>query len=194
MHGHLDHIADAPAIAQLNQDKMYAPGDLNQSAALLGILPPELLPRLNKSAMIEHTAGFKVTAVRAEQSSVLLWKNPATGKEETHVDGEPLGYIIELEKGFKIYHMGDTGLLGDMKLIGEYYKPDLIMVPIGGNFTMSPVNAAYAIKEFFKAKYVIPMHYGINPLAKGTVAEFSNTMRGSVTLVYPLKPGESTKF
>jgi len=72
MHGHLDHIADAPAIAQLNQVKMYAPGDLNQSAALLGILPPELLPRLNKSAMIEHTAGVKVTAVRAEQSSVLV--------------------------------------------------------------------------------------------------------------------------
>ncbi|MEI6384661.1 MAG: MBL fold metallo-hydrolase, partial [Betaproteobacteria bacterium] len=46
MHWHLDHIADAPAIAQLNQVKMYAPGDLNQSAALLGILPPELLPRL----------------------------------------------------------------------------------------------------------------------------------------------------
>jgi len=39
--------------------------------------------------------------------------------------------------------------LGDMKWIGEYYKPDLILIPIGGHFTMGPVDAAYATKQTF---------------------------------------------
>ena len=51
---------------------------------------------------------MKITAVHAEHSSEFVWKNPATGKNETHPGGEPVGYIIELENGFKIYHMGDT--------------------------------------------------------------------------------------
>ncbi len=58
-------------------------------------------------------------------------------KDEDHVGGEPAGFIIELENGFKIYHMGDTGLFGDMSLIGSYYKPDVVMIPIGGHFVMS---------------------------------------------------------
>jgi L-ascorbate metabolism protein UlaG (beta-lactamase superfamily) len=64
---------------------------------------------------------------------------------------QPCGFIIQLENGFKIYHMGDTGLFGDMKMIGEYYKPDLILIPIGGGqFVMNPVDAAYATKNFLK--------------------------------------------
>ena len=81
---------------------------------------------------------------RAEHSSELVWTNPATGKAETHVGGEPGGFIIEFENGFKLYHMGDTGLFADMKWIAEYYKPDLIMIPIGGHFVMSPKDAADA--------------------------------------------------
>lgn len=193
-HGHLDHFADAPAIALMNKVKMYAPGDLNQTAALLGILPPELLPRFNKSGTVEPAAGIKVTAVHAEHSSVLVWKSAHTGKDETHVGGEPLGFIMELENGLKIYHMGDTGLFGDMKLISDFYKPDVILIPIGGNFTMGPREAAYAIKSWFQPKAVIPMHYGANPLAKGTVAEFLEAMKGSDIKVVPLKPGEATRF
>ena len=45
-------------------------------------------------------------------------------KDETLPGGEPVGFVIELENGFKIYHAGDTGLFGDMKLIGDYYKPE----------------------------------------------------------------------
>ena len=52
-----------------------------------------------------------------------------------------------MENGFKIYHMGDTGLFGDMKLIADYYKPDLILMPIGGHFVMDPQDAAYATKS-----------------------------------------------
>jgi L-ascorbate metabolism protein UlaG (beta-lactamase superfamily) len=193
-HGHLDHFADAPAIAKLNNVPMYAPGDMNASVVALGILPPELAPRFNKSGTVEPTPGIKVTAVRAEHSSVINWKNPATNKDEIHVGGEPIGFIIELEDGFKIYHMGDTGLFSDMKLIADYYKPDLVLMPIGGNFTMGPKEAAYAANELLKIPHVIAMHYGANPLAKGTLAQFQEFMKTSKLKLHPIKPGEVVQF
>lgn len=193
-HGHLDHFADAPAIAKLNNVPMYAPGDMNATVVALGILPAELAPRFNKSGTVEPSAGIKVTPVRAEHSSVINWKNPATNKDEIHVGGEPVGFIIELEEGFKIYHMGDTGLFSDMKFIADYYKPDLVLMPIGGNFTMGPKEAAYAANEWLKTPHVIAMHYGANPLAKGTLAQFLEFMKGSASRVHPLKPGEVASF
>ena len=193
-HGHLDHFADAPAIAKLNNVPMYAPGDMNASVVALGILPPELAPRFNKSGTVEPTPGIKVTAVRAEHSSVINWKNPATNKDEIHVGGEPVGFIIELEDGFKIYHMGDTGLFSDMKFIADYYKPDLVLMPIGGNFTMGPKEAAYAANELLKIPHVIAMHYGANPLAKGTLAQFQEFMKTSKLKLHPIKPGEVVQF
>ena len=113
-HGHFDHFADGPALALMNQVPMYAPGDMNQTVGLLGILPANLVPRFNKGGTINPAPGIKVTAVHADHSSIIVWKNPATGKEETHPGGEPVGFIIELENGFRIYHMGDTGLFPDM--------------------------------------------------------------------------------
>jgi L-ascorbate metabolism protein UlaG (beta-lactamase superfamily) len=193
-HAHFDHFADAPAIAMMHQIPMYAPGDMNQTVGLLGILPANLVPRFNKSGTIAPAPGIKVTAVRAEHSSVVVWKNPATGKDESHYGGEPVGFIIELENGFKIWHMGDTGLFGDMKFIAEYYKPDLVLMPIGGHFTMGPADAAYATREWIKPKFVVPMHYGANPLGRGTPAEFMQSLGTSSTRVLPLKPGEKANF
>ena len=193
-HGHQDHFADAPAIAKLNNIPMYAPGDMNASVVALGVLPPELAPRFNKSGVVEPSPGIKVTPVHAEHSSVINWKNPQTNKDEIHVGGEPVGFIIELEDGFKIYHMGDTGLFGDMKFIADYYKPDLLLIPIGGNFTMGPKEAAYAANELMKTPNVIAMHYGANPLAKGTLAQFMELMKSPNIKVHPIKPGEVATF
>ena len=193
-HGHLDHFADAPALAKLNNVPMYAPGDMNASVVALGILPAELAPRFNKSGVVEPSPGIKVTAVRAEHSSVINWRNPLTQKDEIHVGGEPVGFIMELEDGFKIYHMGDTGLFGDMKFIADYYKPDVVLIPIGGNFTMGPKEAAYAANELLKIPNVIAMHYGANPLAKGTLSQFLELMKNPTIKVLPLKPGETAQF
>ncbi len=90
--------------------------------------------------------------------------------------------------------MGDTGIFGDMRLIADYYKPDLIMIPIGGNFTVGPVPAAYATKELIRAKAAIPMHYGANPLGRGTPAEYVEALGASTTRVITLKPGEKAQF
>jgi L-ascorbate metabolism protein UlaG (beta-lactamase superfamily) len=130
---------------------------------------------------------------RAEHSSELVWTNPATGKPETHVGGEPGGFIIEFENGFKLYHMGDTGVFADMKWIGEFYKPDLIMIPIGGHFVMSPKDAAVAT-EMIKPKFAIPIHYGTFPVLKGTPQEYQQALGSSAVKVFPINPGDKLTF
>ncbi len=193
-HAHADHFADAPALALMNHAPVRAPGDLNATVVALGILPAELAPRFNKGGTVTVAPGIKVTAVHAEHSSTLVWRNPATGKDETHSSGEAVGYIIELENGLRIYHAGDTAVFGDMKYIGERYKPDLALVPIGGNFTMDPADAAYAVRELIRPKFVIPMHYGTNPLATGTAPEFVKAMGDSAVKVIVAEPGRPLQF
>jgi L-ascorbate metabolism protein UlaG (beta-lactamase superfamily) len=193
-HGHFDHSADAAALAQQYNVPLRAPGDLNQTLMTLGVLPASLLPRMNKGGTVEPVPGVKVTAVRAEHSSIYVWRNPASNKDETHPGGEALGWIIELENGFRIYHAGDTAAFGDMKLIGERFRPDLALVPIGGNFTMDPLDAAWAVKELIKPKAVIPMHYGTNPLAKGTAAQFIEAMGASAIRVTVAVPGQPLSY
>lgn len=72
--------------------------------------------------------------------------------------GEPAGFIIS--DGLKtIYFMGDTDVFTDMKLICDYYKPDVTIVPIGGHYTMDTSKAIYAINNLLKTEAVIPMHF-----------------------------------
>jgi len=193
-HAHVDHIGDAPALAKMHNTKLYGPADMVTPLIHLGVLPADLGHRFNKSGSVTPLPGIKVTAVKAEHSSLYVHKNPVTEKMEAHHAGEAMGYIIQLENGFKIWDMGDTGLFGDMKFIGEYYKPDLVMIPIGGNFTMGPEDAAYALRTWVKPKMVIPMHYNSNPMAKGTLAEFQAAMKGSNIKIIPMTEGETIQF
>ncbi len=194
-HAHLDHFADAPALARLNNAPVYGPAGLDQSLQTLGILPAELAPRMGKGGTIAPLGpSIKITQVHAEHSSELLWHNPVTNRDETHVGGEPVGFIIEFENGFRLYHMGDTALFGDMKFIGEKYHPDLLMIPIGGHFVMDPQDAAYATREWIKPKVVIPMHYGTTPLLQGTPQEFIEALGPTSIRVEALKPGDQLEF
>jgi L-ascorbate metabolism protein UlaG (beta-lactamase superfamily) len=193
-HAHVDHLGDAPDIAKLNNVVLYGPADMITPLITLGMMPANLTHRFNKSGTIEPFAGLKVTAVHADHSSLIVFNNPATGKAESHPAGEPVGYIIEMENGFKIWHMGDTGLFSDMKFIAEHYKPDLVMIPIGGNFTMGPKDAAFALNTWIHPKMVIPMHYNSNPLTKGTLAEFQEAMKGSKIKIVPMTEGQTLSF
>lgn len=194
-HAHGDHLGDAPELAKKNNAPVWAPAGLNQSLLTLGVLPANLVPRMNKGGVVTPLGpDIKITMTRAEHSSELVWKNSATGKDETHVGGEPVGFVIEFENGFKLYHMGDTGLFADMKFIGEYYKPDLLMIPIGGHFVMSPKDAAYATKEYLKPKFAIPIHYGTFPPLKGTPQEYMQALGDTATKVFPINPGDKLSF
>ena len=193
-HAHVDHLGDAPELAKLNNTVLYGPADMVTPLITLGVLPANLGHRFNKTGSVKPLPGIKVTAVAAEHSSLIVWNNPATGKNESHPAGEAVGYIIELENGFKIWHMGDTGLFGDMKFISERYKPDLVLMPIGGNFTMDPEDAAFAARTWIQPKMVMPIHYNSNPLTKGTLAEFQDAMKGSPIKVVPMTEGQTLEF
>jgi len=137
---------------------------------------------------------IRITMVHAEHSSTVVHTDPATKKKTILSGGEPIGFIIELENGFKIYHAGDTGVFGDMQFIGEYYKPDLALLPIGGHFTMDPTHAAYAVRNLLKVSRVMPMHYGTFPPLKGTPQELKQQLAGFTTEVIVMQPGEIRNF
>lgn len=194
-HGHFDHMADAPALAKLNNAPIYGPAGLMQTFAALGLVPAAQAVRFGKGGTVTPLGDkIKITQTHAEHSSEVAHKNATTGKDEVHVGGEPAGFIIELEDGFKIYHMGDTGLFGDMNLIGSYYKPDLVLIPIGGHFVMSPKDAAVATRDMIKPKFAIPIHYGTIPVLKGTPAEYTAALGNTSTKVFVLEPGQAVEF
>jgi L-ascorbate metabolism protein UlaG (beta-lactamase superfamily) len=124
----------------------------------------------NKGGTIE-TAGIKVTMVRAEHSSGDIYG----GAESPIYLGEPVGFVVELEDGFCFYFSGDTDVFGDMKLIGERFRPSLAFLPIGGHFTMDPTAAAMAI-ELLGVNDVVPMHYGTFPILAGTPDELRSAL------------------
>lgn len=193
-HAHIDHFADAPALARMNNAPVVGPAGLDQVMQTLNILTPELAPRMNKGGTITPFPGVKITQVHAEHSSELLWPDPVTGKPTTYPGGEPVGYIIRLENGFVIYDMGDTGLFGDMKLIAEHYKPDLLLVPIGGHFVLDPEDAALATRTLIHPRFVIPMHYGTTPQLTGTPAEFMKALGPTDIKVLNMSPGDEVDF
>jgi L-ascorbate metabolism protein UlaG (beta-lactamase superfamily) len=86
--------------------------------------------------------------------------------------GEPAGVILTIE-GKKIYHTGDTGLFLDMKLIGEMNKIDLMLLPIGDNFTMGIADAVKAV-ELVNPAMAIPMHYNTFQVINADPNEFVN--------------------
>ncbi|MEM5277016.1 metal-dependent hydrolase [Cupriavidus taiwanensis] len=196
-HAHNDHLGDTPALARLTNAPVYNGGGLGRALVSLGLVPEAQVQRFGKSGTVMPfgPAGPKITAVHAEHSSELALKNPATGKDETHYGGEPVGYIIELENGFRIWHMGDTGLFGDMRLIGEIYKPDLVLIPIGGHSTMAPQDAAIAVRDLIRPRFAIPIHYQTSAQASGTPEQFRTALgAGAATSVIVPQPGEKVDF
>jgi L-ascorbate metabolism protein UlaG (beta-lactamase superfamily) len=194
-HGHGDHVGDAAKIAEMTGAKVALNADMGRTFASLGWLGYKQMVRFNKSGPVKPIGdGITVTMVRAEHSSEVRYVDPTTKKETMQPGGEPAGYIIEMENGFKIYHAGDTGVFADMKLIGEFYKPDLELLPIGGHFTMDPRHAAYAINNLLKSKTVMPMHYGTFKPLKGTPKQLVEALGSTSAKVVVMQPGESREF
>jgi len=194
-HGHGDHVGDVKELAAKTNAKVYGPAGLIQTLIDLGWITAEQGVRFGKGGKVQPLGPqITITQVRAEHSSEVTVTDPATKKSTTHPGGEPAGFVIQMENGFKVYHMGDTGLFGDMKLIAEYYKPDLVLIPIGGHFVMDPRDAAYATREWLKPKFVVPMHYGTFPVLKGTPQEYMAALGQTPTKVFPINPGDKLEF
>lgn len=100
------------------------------------------------------------------------------------------GFILHLSDDVRIYFAGDTGVFGDMKLIGEIYKPTIAVLPIGDRYTMGPLEAAHAIR-LLNVNQVIPFHYGTFPQLTGTPEELITLTKDIAGLqIHVLKAGD----
>jgi L-ascorbate metabolism protein UlaG (beta-lactamase superfamily) len=194
-HGHGDHLGDAVELAKANNAKIVGNVELPRQLVAHGLLAAELAVAMNKGGTVTPVGeGVQITMVPADHSSGMQLPDPDSKKEHLVYGGEPVGFVIEMENGFKIYHAGDTGVFGDMALIHARYAPDLALLPIGGHFTMGPEDAAYAIKMLLKPKKVIPMHYGTFPALKGTPEELKKALGEDAAAVVDLQPGQAVRF
>jgi L-ascorbate metabolism protein UlaG (beta-lactamase superfamily) len=128
--------------------------------------------------------GMSITMVPACHSSSVV--------EEGRIVylGLATGYIIRFENGLAVYFAGDTSIFGDMRLIGEIYRPEIAFLPIGDLYTMGPDQAALAC-GLLGVKQVVPMHYGTFPALTGTPAQLRALVEPRGVQVIELKPGET---
>lgn len=100
--------------------------------------------------------------------------------------------LFEFEN-LKIYHAGDTSLSAEMKVIGECYKPDVALLPVGGCYTMDIEDAAIAAK-WLGAYKVIPMHYDTFEAINANIREFINLVEYEDKECVPMKPGDEIEL
>ncbi len=178
-HGHSDHLGDTVAIARRTGATIAAILEMSDWFQKLGVKTVGF--NLGGTTKVRDT---NITMVPALHSSSIN----APGLEFSAA--MPVGMVIE--SGKTVYHAGDTAVFGDMKLVGDLYKPDVALLPIGGFYTMDPKQAALATK-LIRPKTVIPMHFNTWDLIRSDPKEFEHLVKKQArgTKVVILKPGES---
>jgi len=171
-HDHSDHIGDAFEIAKERLSTIVTQHEIAIMAQEKG---------LNAEGM---NVGGPV-----ELSNVKFYFTNAVHSSGT---GHPMGAVIEMEEK-RLYHAGDTGLFSDMRLISDYFRPDLAFLPIGGRYTMDEEQAAYALKNLLRVKKVIPIHYNTWPPISADPMRFRELV-GDAAEVIILSIGQSTEI
>jgi L-ascorbate metabolism protein UlaG (beta-lactamase superfamily) len=181
-HGHFDHFSDVMPLQGQTGAATVSNFEIFSYLQRQGV---ENAMPVQKGGTI-HVGGIKVTATHAFHSSSI-----ALDDGTVIYAGEPVGYVMEFESGFKVYHAGDTAVFGDMQLIGELYRPDVALLPIGDQVVMSPYEAAHATR-LLGIPHVVPIHYGTFPFVPGTPEEFQKHLNEVApnTTVHVMKPGD----
>lgn len=179
-HGHSDHTGDVIPVARATGARVVAPSELGTWLEGKGL---KHVTRMNPGGTLD-VLGLSITMVPAMHSSSI--------EEDGRLvyTGVATGFVVRFEDGTTIYHAGDTSVFGDMRLIGEMYRPTIAFLPIGDLFTMGPVQAAKAC-ELLGVKQVVPMHYGTFPALTGTPAALRELVEPRGVQVLELKPGET---
>jgi len=180
-HGHGDHTGDAVVVGRSSGAHVVAPYELALWLQKKGL---QHVTGMNPGGTL-HLLGLSVTMVPAIHSSSV--------EDDGHIvyTGIATGYVIRFEDGTTVYFAGDTSLFGDMRLIGEMYRPSIAFLPIGDLYTMGPEEAAKAC-ELLGVSQVVPMHYGTFPALTGTPAKLRELIR-SRTQVLELRAGETSE-
>lgn len=176
-HGHADHIGDAVEISKLTDSPIIAPFELVGYCTERGATGHPM----------HIGGGFDFPFGRVKLTIAHHGSTTDTGAV-----GNPCGFLVTMA-GKTLYHAGDTGLFGDMKLIGETNSIDCALLPIGDNFTMGVEDAARAAR-MLAPKVAVPMHYNTWDVIKQDPGEFKKALEGSGIEVRILEPGESTEI
>lgn len=183
-HGHFDHINDLIPIVSETGAKIVCQYDFTPWLIRNGIAEDKIVG-FNKGGTVEvHHIAATMTA--AQHSSTLV------DGDDILPMGDAAGYVLRFSNNFAIYVTGDTCVTSDMQIMGDLYKPDLTILPIGDFFTMDPRQAAYALK-LIGSPYAIGCHWGTFPILKGTPEKLKDACQamGVNTEIIPLRPGES---
>jgi len=181
-HGHSDHITDAAAVAASTGATVVGMWEV---VSWLGTKGVSRVEPMNKGGSI-HTHGLRLSMVEAVHSSSID-ENGLVGL------GDAAGFMVTVEDGRTLYFAGDTALFGDMKLLGELYRPEVACLPIGDRFTMGPEHAAMAAR-WLGARHVVPMHYGTFPVLTGTPEALQQHLAGSGVTMHVCQPGGTLTF
>lgn len=181
-HAHADHVGDAVAIARRCGARIVSAVEI---VAKLG---------RNDGAGIEFVGaniGGRVAMPFGALRFTPAWHS--SGFADGSYGGMPMGVIVEID-GIRVYHAGDTGLFGDMALIGRHGL-DAALLPIGGHFTMDPPEALEAVR-LLRPRRVVPIHYGTFPLIEQDPHAFADAVDalGVGTVAHPLAPGEALEL
>jgi L-ascorbate metabolism protein UlaG (beta-lactamase superfamily) len=181
-HGHGDHIADAVTLAKKFKPAIVCNFEIHLFLKSKGV---GRTSPMNKGGT-QEAAGIKFTMVHAVHSSGI-----EDGGQILY-GGEACGFIVTLEDGTRIYNAGDTGVHADMALIGELYRPDIALLPIGDLYTMSPREAAVAAR-MLKPTWIVPAHWGTFPALTGTPDMLREELKKQKVEaeVVALRPGET---
>lgn len=181
-HGHGDHMADVVTLGKKFNPAIVCNVEIHHFLRKQGVASTA---PMNKGGT-QEVAGLRFTMVHAVHSSGI-----EDGGEMIY-GGEACGFVITLEDGTRLYHAGDTAVFSDMALIGELYAPDIAILPIGDHYTMSPREAALAVR-LLKPRRVVPAHFGTYPILTGTPDALRAEMAklGVTAEVVALKPGQS---
>ena len=177
-HGHSDHLGSTVELALKFDATVVCNGDVAEYLKGKGV---------KKTAVLGYSGTYefdniKIVMVHADHGSNI------DNNGQMVNGGQACGFVVQCENGATLYHAGDTGVFGDMKLIAELYKPDVAMIPIGGVYTMGPKEAAKAC-ELLNPKCIIPMHYDTFPALTGSPVELKSLLpqqlKGKVVDILP---------
>lgn len=173
-HGHADHLGDSLQIAKANSANVIAAWEITNW--------------FEEQGHANTNPGNPGGQVATEFGWVAFTQAHHSSSFEGRYMGDPCGLVFHIG-GVTVWHLGDTGIYGDMKLLGEIYRPDVVCVPIGDRFTMGPELATRAL-EMIRPKVAIPIHYD----TWAPIAQDPANLRPAGVKVQVLKPGADWSY
>ncbi|NLK01163.1 MAG: metal-dependent hydrolase [Clostridia bacterium] len=177
-HGHDDHFGDAIEIAKNSDALIVAPFELAVFCQQRGV---EKVHGMHIGGSHEFDFGW-VKLTHAHHGSAYI--------EDGNIiyTGNPCGFLYGAGDNL-VYHAGDTGLFGDMELLGDMHDIDVALLPIGDNFVMGPEDALTAV-SMLKPRIIVPMHYNTFDLIEQDASRFQKMVEEKTNSICTvLEPG-----